>query len=136
VPIPEGRDADFQIARGLAVEAYANLEYAQSMLFAQLLDTTQDRASIIFFRITNRRSRNRIISDLLEKEFGDKYDIYWQGQGGVSGQKREPGLFTLINNLDDCRNEIVHWHTAQKWDITPTGSHKRSEELRSAISLA
>src|SRR5947208_2733345 len=98
------------------------MESAMVVLLGRLLDTTNDRAAIIFYRVTNTNARNSILGQLVESKHGSKYDIYWHGQPGAGGQRREPGLFALIQQLDTRRNEIVHWYprgnsssTGQSW---------------------
>ena len=81
----------------------------------------------MFFRITNSRATSKIIEQLLEKAHGTKYDTYWHGQPGAGGQRKIPGLFALIRQLNEKRNDIVHWHirsssssTGDQWDdLTP-----------------
>jgi hypothetical protein len=122
------RDPEFQIARGLAIESYANLERALCYVFGHLLGARQDRSSLVFFRIINYRSRNTIISDLLEKQYGTEFDVYWHGQPGGPGVKKLPGLFNLIRTLDDGRNEIVHWQTVHRWGRDENTRHSSSSE--------
>jgi hypothetical protein len=112
-----------RIARALAIEAYAALEWALVVLFARLLDTTNDKAAIIFFKITNANARNEILGGLLEETHQSKYHTYWHGQAGAQGQKKITGLLALIPQLDQQRNFIVHWHQSstvtsagEKWD--------------------
>jgi hypothetical protein len=112
-----------RIARALAIEAYAALESALVVLFARLLDTTNDKAAIIFFKITNANARNEILGGLLEETHQSKYHTYWHGQAGAQGQKKITGLLALIPQLDQQRNFIVHWHQSstvtsagEKWD--------------------
>jgi len=47
----------FLLARALAVSAYVSVERAQAGLFAHLSGATEDKAGIIFFKITSARSR-------------------------------------------------------------------------------
>jgi hypothetical protein len=61
------RDTEFQVARALAIESYAQLETQICFLFGSLLETTDDKASAVFFRITNARSRNEMLEELLRK---------------------------------------------------------------------
>jgi hypothetical protein len=104
---------ELRVARALAIEAYAGVESSLVVLLGRLLGTTNDSAAIVFFRITNTSARNGIIEQLLEQKHGTKYDTYWHGQPGSGGQRRIPGLFALIRQLDSRRNEIVHWHPRQ-----------------------
>jgi hypothetical protein len=105
------QDLKFTVARALAIEGYANVEQALSSFFSFLLGTKPDSGAIVFFRITNTHSRNRIIKDLIAKVHGDSYKAYWHGA------KHVPGMFSLINQLDDQRNQIVHWHVIASIDL-------------------
>jgi hypothetical protein len=98
----------------LAIEEYAGVESALARLFAALLGTTDRRGSIIFFAIVNTRSRNSILEALLEDLHGRKYDTYWYGDPGSPGNPKTGGLLTLVRQLDDERNHIVHWHTVRQ----------------------
>lgn len=89
-----------RVARGQAIQNYAQLEYALCSLFTHLLQTTPDMAATVFYRNANARSRNMILSKLLQKRHGADYGAFWK-----SAVKR-------IKGLDDRRNEIVHWHEA------------------------
>jgi hypothetical protein len=132
-------DDELRIARALAIEAYAGVESALVVLLGRLLGTTNDLAAIVFFRITNTSARNAIIEQLLKKTHDTKYDTYWHGQAGASGQRRIPGLFALIQQLDNRRNEIVHWHsrsssssTGEQWDdLAPAYYWARAPHLKS-----
>jgi hypothetical protein len=50
----------------------------------------------------------------MEKSHGTQYDLYWHGQPGQSGVPKVPGLFTHIRDLDNKRNQIVHWHLVRE----------------------
>jgi hypothetical protein len=75
---PEERQR-LRIARAYAIEQYASMEHALCTLFAKLLSAPVEKAALAFFKITNARARNTIISDLLENEFHSQYDLYWHG---------------------------------------------------------
>jgi hypothetical protein len=64
-------------------------------------------AAIVFYSITNTNSRNRIIDELLEKRHVTTYEAYWNG---IPGTPNKRGMFTIIRQLDQSRNELVHWH--------------------------
>ncbi|WP_339757781.1 hypothetical protein [uncultured Hoeflea sp.] len=98
---------DFLILRAKAIDEYAQLEQAMAFLFAALARTERDVASLIFFRITNASSRNRIIEDLIKRRFGDACNHFWFG---IPKTHHKKGLMNLIQGLDGLRNEIVHWH--------------------------
>jgi len=95
------------VARTGAIEAYSMIEQSLCLLFSHLLGTPQEKAAIVFFRITNTHSRNHIIERLLEKAHRNQFNAYWDGT------KEERGLWTLIRQLDARRNEIVHWHNVR-----------------------
>ena len=106
--------SDFLIWRARAIEAYAQVEQSLNMLFAQLMETPIDSAAIVFFRITNKQSRNAIISELLTRRHEKQYEVYWHGTPGTANKR---GLMTLVRQLDSRRNEIVHWHTGQQISV-------------------
>ena len=99
---------ELHVWRARAIQAYADVEFNLSMLFAGLLQTPIDYAGIVFFRLTNTHSRNAIFESLLKKRHGTKFEAYWHGTPNTPHRK---GLFSLIRQLDQRRNEIVHWHT-------------------------
>ncbi|KAF0128096.1 MAG: hypothetical protein FD148_1898 [Methylocystaceae bacterium] len=107
----EVREPNFIIRRALAIEFYANLEQALSVVFSILMKTDKVRSDIVFFKIINTSIRNKVIGDLLSICFGEQFDIYWYGAPGTPALSRCPGLFTHIRALDEQRNRIVHWHT-------------------------
>jgi hypothetical protein len=118
---------EFRIARALSIEAYARIESSFTVLLATLLDTKHDIASIIFFEIVNTRARNKIIQSLITRVHGERFNTYWNGQKGQPDKPNKPGLFSLIQQIDEERNQIVHWHptgnsssTGEKWeDLRP-----------------
>jgi hypothetical protein len=101
-------DNKFHALRAQAIEQYANVEQSLASLFSALLGTTPDKGGVVFFRITNASSRNKMITALLKKSQGDRYDAFWHGT------KAGDGLLLLIRHLDQARNEIVHWHMVHK----------------------
>jgi hypothetical protein len=94
-PLPA--DARFKIARAEAIDAYSGLEISLSRLFAGLLGTKPDLAGIVLFRIGNAPARNKMIDLLIKRKYGAKFNLYWNS------------VFKLIGQLDQKRNEIVHW---------------------------
>jgi hypothetical protein len=94
------------LARASAIQAYAALEFSLCILFSLLLGIDIDRAGLVFFRITNTHSRNRILDDLREKKFGESYKSFWNS------------MMSIVRTLDQRRNEIVHWHVVQTIDLT------------------
>lgn len=108
-----------QIARAEAIEAYARLEHSMCFLFGYLLGggcvAAFPKASAVFFNITSARNRNKALEKLLELEHGNKYDIFWYGEGKPGGIG---GLFKLIKQLDQSRNEIIHWSVSRTLSTT------------------
>jgi hypothetical protein len=97
----EQREAEGQkllVARGQAIDAYAGLEKSLSFLLATFAETSLSIASVILFRI-GAHPRNLILDELRSTRFGDQYENYY-----VS-------LMKLIRQLDQARNQIIHWHT-------------------------
>lgn len=96
--------------RGHAIQAYANLEQALCALMAQFGSMPSRTAGTIFFRISNTRTRLRIIEELMKASVGNPYPDFWkQAQ-------------SLVGGLDGQRNEIVHWHTVQDVHMTEKGA--------------
>jgi hypothetical protein len=95
-----------QLARAEAIEAYARFENCLSILFGLLLGTPSPKSSVIFYKITSANNRNQIIESLIKIEHGDKYKVNWHGDGKSGGKS---GLFKLIYQLDQTRNELIHW---------------------------
>jgi len=95
---PSDPHRDLQLARAAAIEAYSDLEQQLCLQFADLIGANFHRASLVFYRITSSHSRNRIIQSLLKDEYGDQYDKFWRS------------VIRLIRQLDQTRNQIVHWH--------------------------
>jgi hypothetical protein len=100
-------DIHLQLSRANAINAYASVEQSLCRIFGHLLGTEFNLASIVFYSITNTHSRNRIIDELLEKRHGRTYEAYWNGTPNAPHKR---GMFTIIRQLDQSRNEIVHWH--------------------------
>jgi hypothetical protein len=94
----------------------AAVEIALARLVASLLGTKPDLAGIILFRISNARARNKAIELLIKKKYGAKFNSYWNS------------VFKFITQLDQTRNEIVHWHMR----ITP--NFGRTGKLTSATT--
>lgn len=85
--------------RGRAINTYAGLEQFLCNAFIRFGEMEPEVASIIFFKITNARSRNEILDKLKKRAWKDQYNIFWNS------------LVKEINQIDGKRNEIVHWHT-------------------------
>ena len=133
--------ASFSLIRAHAIETYANVEQSLFMIFANWLGAPNDRAGIVFFRITSSHARNKILEGLLKKAHGSQFDVYWYG-----APHNNNGLFTLIRQLNARRNEIVHWHVAMEISsgegdqattretLTPPDFWNRSENTPSLIA--
>ncbi len=91
-------EAAFQIARAKYIAAYAALEQQLSSLFAHLSGTTNQVAGVIFFRISSARSRLTIIDRLMRIRYGGEYRLFFNS------------LIRDLKQLDQKRNEIVHWY--------------------------
>lgn len=91
-----GQDVIWAI-RGKSINAYSTLEQSLFRLFQCLLRTSPDRASIVFFRITNTMTRNAILEKLIRKQYGQTYNLFWNS------------YLTQLRTIDLRRNEIVHW---------------------------
>ena len=98
----------FLVERARAIDSYARVEHSLSSLFADLLGTHRDIGGIVFFKITNASARNAMIESLLEKKHGATYEAFWSG---IPNTPNKRGLFTLVRQLDQTRNEIIHWTT-------------------------
>jgi hypothetical protein len=123
---PADNVLEFYVARSQAIAAYADVERAMMVLLSSLLKTDIESAAIIFFRITNSKSRSEIIRSLLKKQFGTAYSHYWFG---IHGTPNKRGLMSLIGELDGKRNEIVHWHEADNINIEPGGTQTKLRTL-------
>jgi hypothetical protein len=127
--------------RALAINAYASLEAALCRNFGYLMGTKLDLAEIVFYSITNTHSRNRILDELISKKFGSEYEPSWNG---VPGTHNKRGLFTYIRQLDQRRNEIVHWHVtmdaapnpmAARYSLMKPAAYAVLERATSTISI-
>lgn len=105
--VPADNALEFYIRRSEALDGYASVEQSLAQILALLLESDK-YASSIFFRITNSSARCRIIQDLLEQKYEDKYSNFWHG---IPKTKNRRGIMNLIHGLDAMRNQIVHWHT-------------------------
>ena len=90
---------EFLILRGKAIQKYAELEHSLGSLYAFLMGVPPEIAGITFFKIQNTRSRTAILDKLLKRKCGNTYNVFWNPLG------------KLLGELDQKRNEIVHWGT-------------------------
>lgn len=95
-----------QAARGPALDAYGVLEQSLLILFCRLLGTPLGPGGIVFFRLINSGLRNRTIEELIAREYGTQFDPFWYG----TERPAVTGLMKIIKQVDQRRNEIVHWH--------------------------
>jgi len=113
--------------RGDAIQAYGTVEQALSILVAHLLNTVdKEAAGIVFFRMTSTWHRNQAIELLINKKFGDRFDAFWHGLPGSPGKPKTSGLMALIRQLDETRNQIVHWTAS----VNITGPDDQGRFLR------
>lgn len=116
------RENNITLARGAAIEGYAELESVMCRLIGHLLGTTWEKSAIVFYNIMNTRSRNSILESLLEETYGTRYNAYWHGTPGSRGNPRVGGLLALIRQIDEKRNQIAHWpnmgYRDEDWHLT------------------
>ena len=105
------RTGKMQTLRATAIEQYSKMEASLAQLLAHLADTADKVASIIYFQMINTRSRTKALEQLLQMKHGIQYDVHWHGQPGSPGKPKQTGLFALIRQTDEQRNNIVHWRT-------------------------
>ena len=101
--IAEKSRSVLQSARGQALDAYSGLEQILMEVFCHLISADLGLGGIVFFRLTNAGLRNRTIQELIKKKHGTKFDIFW------FGNQKENGLMKILQQVDQTRNEIVHW---------------------------
>lgn len=91
---------DLHTAIGQAVEAYAKVEGAQSMVLERLLNISSHEATVIFFSIQNVRTRNEAFQTLLTIKHKEKYTKFWKK------------VASFLSTLSKFRNGVVHWAPA------------------------
>jgi hypothetical protein len=87
----------FHIARGKAIDYYAQYEVSLGLVFSKLMDVPPDFAGVPFFKINNAPARIQIVDRLLHKRHGSKYNAFWNSLSGP------------LRDLDTYRNQVVHW---------------------------
>jgi hypothetical protein len=98
------------LARGSAIQAYANVEQSLCFLFSNFLGTTPELASFVFYKINNTRSRNTIMLDLFKRQYHlKKHEVFMKS------------ALQFIRPLDQNRNEIVHWHALGRTTTSEAG---------------
>src|SRR4051794_30862433 len=88
---------DFLVVRAAAIQSYADLEQGTCRLFAHLTGLSDRVAGIIFFKLSNARSRLAILERLKRLKYGNTFSLYFNS------------LTKEIQRLDGTRNNIVHW---------------------------
>lgn len=123
-------DDNLRFVRGIAVESYAGIEASLVVLMARLMAVENDVAAIVFFKVTSPKTRNSIIRALAQRSLPDRYFAYWDGTPGTPGHPRTPGLWALIEQLDEARNSIVHWHVSSNAMSSPNAPTIKWDDLR------
>lgn len=62
---------------------------------------SEKTASIVFFRMSNRRYRNDAITRLKKERIGSDYAAFWNS------------TMSMAKELDTIRNQVDHWHFAR-----------------------
>ena len=94
---------DFRLARSEAIQAYAYLEQSLCGLFAHLAGVTDQIAGVIFFKMTNARSRIATLERLKRIKHGSARGLYFNS------------ITAALGPLDTERNHLVHWHERFQW---------------------
>jgi hypothetical protein len=108
----------FLLARGGAIGAYALVEQELFALFSHLMNVPMDYAGVPFFRINNARARNAILSRLLRKRHGSAYNIFFNSL-----------ITSHLQQMDEKRNQIVHWAIWLNVVESPNGEQKLHSSL-------
>lgn len=66
-------------------------------VFAEILGVNQGSGALVFFKIRDTLERGRIVSELLDRKFGDQCSEF------------RKSIKTQYNKLSEVRNRIVHW---------------------------
>lgn len=116
--IPSPHAVEFYILRSTAIDAYSGLESSLSGLLTLLLGNDMRAATAIFHRLSNTKSRNLIIEDLLQQRFGETYSAFWHGIPKTADKR---GLMNIVQDVDGKRNQLVHWVVVR--NIGDTSDH-------------
>lgn len=101
----EARD-QFYISRAEALNSYALLERALTILFAAQLGTAPNYATLIVSKIINTRARNEVIQKVVDHSTGKRFRPFTNS------------LFAQVAEADGLRNQLVHWHVEERDDGT------------------
>jgi hypothetical protein len=103
-PIP-GDDEDLpdegplHQAIGGAISDYAQVEFNLASILQHLLKVDFRQAHAIFFAIQNTRARHELFQSLLQMQFKDGVNKYWNS------------CAAFLQTLAKFRNALAHWHT-------------------------
>lgn len=114
--VKRAQDA-FNIARAEAIDAYAQLEISLMFLLTLMIGRKQHHSMAILSRMNNARSRNIVIQKIVDKETTKKYRAFTNS------------LFKTISEVDEVRNQIVHWHMASIFSHDESTSEDRMHAL-------
>ena len=118
---------EFMIARARAVENYARVEQSLCSVVAAMLEVPRSYAGVILFKITAARARNGIVDALVKKRKGSEFNLFMNS------------VLKLLGQIDERRNQIVHWHQVlhatrnsdgeqvNSWWLTPPNFHDATQ---------
>jgi len=136
---PADNALPFLVERANAIERYAQVEQALSLLFSDLLGTTFDLGGIVFFRVTNASARNAIIESLLEKRHGTTYEAYWHGIPQHTPQTRTVHAIAPARSTPERDRSLArrHEHSRRRrqGDINPNITSSERLDLRDRHSV-
>jgi hypothetical protein len=119
-----GIENRFWAIRGIAIQSYALLEQSLGDLFAGLNDINPIVAGITFFRITSTRARNTILDKFFRNKYHSQYHLF------------RNSLFHHLPDLDNRRNQIVHWNAVNMITREDDGSTIGNLTLRAPFLWA
>jgi len=79
-----------------ALNQYSTLEITLAFILSACLGVDHKTGFVVFYRITNNRSRYAIIHDLILKNYAE-IAPFWKG------------LEKKLSSIDQRRNNLVHW---------------------------
>ncbi|WP_175684220.1 hypothetical protein [Burkholderia cenocepacia] len=88
----------FDLERGRAIDAFANIESQLCWVMADAGKIDHQIAATIFYSNISMSPRVEIVTAILEATYGDQFKKFWD-----SARK-------IIESLNRQRNKIVHWH--------------------------
>ena len=108
---------EFMIARAGAVQAYATIEQSLCTIFASMLQVPNAYAGVVFFRMSTARARNATVEALVRKRLGSEFNPFMNS------------IVAMLKQIDQRRNEIVHWHMVHSVSSQPQGPLAHSWSL-------